>query len=64
MDMSPERSPGFVGVCIKKQDQARGSLAQGKESRDHTVVDIFVVIALTTIKKLLILLEREAGLVS
>ena len=58
LDMSPERSPGFVGVCIKKQDQAMGSLAQGKESKDHTVVDIFVVIALKTIN-LFILFKRE-----
>ena len=61
LDMSQERSPGFVGVCINKQDQARRSLAQGKESRDHTVMDIFVVIALKTKKNLLILFKKKVS---
>ncbi len=59
--MSQERSPGFVGVCINKQDQARRSLAQGKDSRDHTIMDIFVVIALKTKKNLLILFKKKVS---
>ena len=59
-DMSPERS--LSRICSRLSQETRsseGACSTGEESRDHTFVDIFVVIALKTIKNLLILFKRE-----